>query len=127
MLAKATLGSKGAFASKTAPAFGGTSMFTLQDGNLVSTDQSGSPDHWTFGDGTLVTAPVVSGGIVFVGSSDGSVYGVGTSSGTKVWSGQAGSAILGPDEQNADVLVGMAAAGGLLVVPAGNALTAFGN
>jgi hypothetical protein len=29
--------------------------------------------------------------------------------------------------QNADVLVGISVGGGLLVVPAGNALTAFGN
>ncbi len=44
-----------------------------------------------------------------------------------VSSGTAGSVILGPDEQNADVLIGMAIGGGLLVVPAGNQLTAFGN
>jgi outer membrane protein assembly factor BamB len=125
VLAKTTLKSVGAFASKTAPAFGGTNMYTLQDGNLVALDQSGSPDRWTFGDGTLVTAPVVSGGIVFEGSSSGTVYGVAASSGNKVWSGQAGSEILGPDEQNAFVLVGMAVGGGLLVVPAANALTAF--
>jgi outer membrane protein assembly factor BamB len=127
VLVKTTLKQTTSFASKTAPAFGGTSMYTLQERNLVSTDQSGSPDHWTFGDGTLVTAPVVSGGIVFEGSSDGTVYGVAAGSGSKVWSGQAGTSILGPDEQNADVLVGMAVGGGLLVVPAGNALTAFGN
>jgi hypothetical protein len=39
----------------------------------------------------------------------------------------AGSTIAGPDEQNADVLVGIAVGGGLLVVPAGNALTGFGD
>ncbi|MGN6793185.1 MAG: outer membrane protein assembly factor BamB family protein [Streptosporangiaceae bacterium] len=127
VLVKTTLKSVGSFASKTAPAFGGTNLYSLQDGNLVASAQSGSPDHWTFGDGTLVTAPVVSGGIVFEGSSNGTVYGVAASSGNKVWSGQAGSEILGPDEQNAFVLVGMAVGGGLLVVPAGNALTAFGD
>jgi outer membrane protein assembly factor BamB len=64
--------------------------------------------------------------VVFAGSSDGTVYGVSASSGAQVWSGTAGSTILPPDEQNADVLVGMAIGGGVLVVPSGNALTAFG-
>jgi hypothetical protein len=44
-----------------------------------------------------------------------------------VWSGTAGSTTLGLDEQNADVLIGISVSGGLLVVPAGNALTAFGD
>lgn len=118
--------SRGIFASDTAPAFDNISMYTLQSGTLVAVDPSGSPNRWTFGDGTLVTAPVVNGGVVFAGSSDGTVYGVSASSGAQVWSGTAGSTILGPDEQNADVLTGMAIGGGLLVVPAGNALTAFG-
>jgi len=102
-------------------------MYTLENGNLVAVDPSGSPDRWTFSNGNLVTAPVVNGGVVFVGSSDGTVYGVSASSGTKVWAGTAGATIAGPDEQNADVLVGIAVGGGLLVVPAGNALTAFGD
>src|SRR5579859_147673 len=126
ILSKSAGTSRGIFASDTAPAFDSTSMYTLQSGDLVAVDPSGSPDRWEFGDGTLVTAPVVNGGVVFAGSSDGTVYGVSASSGAQLWSGTAGSTILGPDEQNADVLTGMAVGGGLLVVPAGNALTAFG-
>jgi outer membrane protein assembly factor BamB len=99
-------------------------MFTLSDGHLVAVGASGSPDRWTSGTG-LVTAPVVSGGTVFVGSGNGTVFGVSATTGKQVWSGKAGSVILPPDEQNADVLVGMAAANGLLVVPAGRSLTAF--
>ena len=101
-------------------------MYTLQSGSLVAVDPSGSPNRWEFGNGTLVTAPVVNDGVVYVGSSDGTVYGVSARSGSKVWSGTAGSTILAPDEQNVDVLVGIAVGGGLLVVPAGNVLTAFG-
>ena len=127
ILSKASGTLTGSFASATAPAFDSTNMYTLQNGNLVAVDPSGSPNRWTFGNGDLVTAPVVSGGVVFVGSSAGTVYGVSASSGTQVWAGAAGSTIAGPDEQNADVLVGMAVGGGLLVVPAGNALTAFGD
>jgi len=117
--------SAGSFAGKTTPAFGGTSMYTVQQGNLVATDQSGSPDHWTFTDGSLVTAPLVSGGIVYEGSSTGTVYGVATRSGNMVWSGQAGSEIQA-DGFGAPV-IGMAIGGGLLVVPADNVLTAFGD
>jgi outer membrane protein assembly factor BamB len=88
---------------------------------------SGSPDLWTFGDGTLVTAPVVAGSTVFVGSSDGAVYGVSAKTGKQVWSATAGPEIFGPDEQNADVLVGLGVGDGMLVVPAGNELTVYGN
>ena len=120
--AGATLGT---FASQTAPAFDSNSMYTIDNGYLVAVDPSGSPDRWTFGDGTLVTAPVVAGGAVFVGSTTGTVYAVSATTGQQIWTGMAGSVIVGPDEQNADVLVGLAVGDGLLVVPAGNALAAF--
>jgi len=125
-LTKSAGSSVGSFASTTAPAFGGQNMYTLYGGKLVAVDPSGSPDRWSFGSGTLVTAPVVGGSVVFVGSSSGTVYGVAAQSGKQVWSASAGPTILGPDEQNADVLVGMAIGDGMLVVPAGNELTAFG-
>jgi len=113
------------FVSDTAPAFDTTNMYTLQNGELVAEAPSGSPRRWTFGDGTLVTAPVVSGGVVYVGSGSGTVYGVSASLGAKVWSGTAGSVIAGTEESHSGVLIGMSIGGGLLVVPAGNALTAF--
>lgn len=127
ILSKSTGHSTGTFASSTAPAFGGTNMYTLQGGKLFAVDPSGSPNHWMFGDGSLVTAPIVSGGVVFVGSSTGTVYGVSATSGTQVWSGTAGSTIFAPDERGYSVLAGIGIGGGLLVVPAGNALTAFGD
>jgi outer membrane protein assembly factor BamB len=68
----------------------------------------------------------VAGGAVFAGSSTGRVYAVSAATGKRIWTGVAGSVIRRPDEQNADVLVGMAVGHGLLVVPAGNALAAFG-
>ena len=49
------------------------------------------------------------------------------SSGAQVWAGSAGSAILGPHEGSPSaVVIGMAVGDGLLVVPAGPQLTAFG-
>jgi outer membrane protein assembly factor BamB len=116
----------GTFASSTAPALDATNMYTLSNGNLVAVGPSGSPNRWTFGNGTLVTAPIVYGGTVFVGSSTGTVYGVSASTGAQVWSGTAGTTIVGPDEQNADVLVGMEVGANMLFVPASNVLTAFG-
>jgi len=126
ILSKATGASSGTFASQTAPAFDSKNMYTLDNGHLVAVDPSGSPDRWSFGNGTLVTAPVVAGGAVFAGSSTGRVYAVSATTGVQIWTGVAGSVIDGPDEQNADVLVGMAVGDGLLIVPAGNALAAFG-
>src|SRR5262249_7475911 len=116
ILAKSSGDQAGTFASDTAPAFDSTNMYTVQGGTLVAVDPSGGPSRWEFGDGTFVTAPVVNNGVVYVGSSTGTVYGVSAKSHTTIWSAAAGSAIVAPDEQNPDVLVGMAIAGGLLVV-----------
>ena len=127
ILAKSSGDQAATFASDTAPAFDNTNMYTLQSGTLVAADPSGGPSRWEFGDGTFVTAPVASNGVVYVGSSTGTVYGVSVKSHMPIWSATAGSAIAGPDEQNPDVLIGMAIGGGLLVVPAANVLTAFGN
>jgi outer membrane protein assembly factor BamB len=63
--------------------------------------------------------------VVYVGSKHGTVYGVSAASGHQVWSAKAGSQILGPNERGGVVIIGMAAGGGLLVVPAGRSLTAF--
>ena len=115
----------GSFASSAAPAVAGSTLYTLQQGKLVAVSASGSPDRWKFGSGSLVTAPIVDGSVVYVGSSNGTVYAVSATSGHQLWSGKAGSQILPPDEQNADVLIGMAVGGGLLAVPAGRSLTAF--
>lgn len=46
---------------------------------------------------------------------------------SRLWRGRAGARILGPDERNNDVLIGMAVGDGRLIVPAGRVLTAFGN
>ena len=126
ILSKSAGTSSGSFASRTAPAFDSKNMYTLDNGHLVAVDPSGSPDRWSFGNGTLVTAPVVAGGAVFAGSSSGRVYAVSATTGKQIWTGVAGTVIDAPDEQNADVLTGMAVAGGLLVVPADNTLAAFG-
>ncbi len=62
ILSPSTGVSSGPFASRTAPAFDGKDRYTLENGHLVAVDPTGSPDRWSFGNGTLVAAPVVSGG-----------------------------------------------------------------
>jgi outer membrane protein assembly factor BamB len=116
----------GTFASATAPAFDATRMYTLQNGRLVASAPSGSPNHWMFGNGTLVMAPVVNAGMVYVGSKNGTVDGVSARTGKKVWSGTAGSVILPPNEWGVGVRAGMAVGDGRLIVAAGTRLTAFG-
>src|SRR5262249_11442964 len=108
------------YGCKTVPACGNSNMHTLQNGNVVAVDPSGSPNRWTFQNGSLVTAPVVNGGVVYVGSGDGTVYGVSARSGAKLWTGKAGSTIIGGS-------LGMAIGGRLLVGPAGPGLTVFGS
>jgi outer membrane protein assembly factor BamB len=127
ILSKTSGAPTGTFTSDTIPAFDGTNMYTVQNGDLVATAHSGSPNHWTFSNGTLVAAPVANGGVVYAGSSDGTVYGLSASSGAQVWSGTAGSTILGPHEDSNNIVIGMTIGGGLLLVPADNQLTAFGN
>jgi outer membrane protein assembly factor BamB len=83
---------------------------------------TGSAARWSFGDGTLVTAPVTDGGVVFEGSSNGTVYGISIRTGKLLWHRTAGSTIEGQGSS-----VGMAVGGDLLVVPAGPVLTAFGD
>ncbi len=110
------------FLSTTSPALSGRTMFTVEYGKLFAGSLTGSAARWSFGNGTLVTAPVVNGPLVFVGSSTGVVYGLSIRTGKRVWHGTAGSTI---DAQGN--FVGMAIGDGLLVVPAGPALTAFGD
>ena len=89
---------------------------------------NGNHTVWTFtGDGGLDTAPIVVGSTVYVGSSSGMIYGLSLTKGHVVWSANTGSSIDGPDEQNvSQPLTGLGAGQGLLVVPAGDQLVAYG-
>jgi outer membrane protein assembly factor BamB len=123
ILAQSNGSDTGTFTSSTAPAFDGGTMLTVQQGALVAA--AGGRDRWSFGTGSLVTAPVVNDGVVFEGSRNGIMYGVSASTGRRVWSARAGSVILGGGEEGPGVVVGLAVGGGLLVVPAGDQISAF--
>jgi outer membrane protein assembly factor BamB len=116
----------GTFSAGPAPAFAGKTGLFLSAGTLSAVD--GSKTVWTFtGDGGLDTAPIVVGTTVYVGSSSGMIYGLSLATGELVWSANTGSSIDGPDEQNvSSPLTGLGAGQGLLVVPAGDQLVAYG-
>jgi outer membrane protein assembly factor BamB len=117
----------GTFQIGPIPAFGTTTGFFLNDGTLQAIDLTSRDLLWSFtGDGQLVSAPIVINEAVFVGSSSGKVYAVNVTTGSKLWEGNAGASITGPDEQNLiQPLTGLGAGEGYLVVPAGSVLTAW--
>jgi outer membrane protein assembly factor BamB len=107
----------------TAPS--NTTPFTLSAQSLAD-----GSIRWSFtGDGRIDTAPIVlstpSGEYVVVGSSSGMLYALDAASGAQVWSTNVGASIQSPDEQNALPLSGLGAGQGLLVVPAGNTVSAY--
>jgi outer membrane protein assembly factor BamB len=122
----AVLDATGAFASSAAPAFGGHVGYFLQGSTLRAVDTTTSQILWSQpADGDLSTAPIVLGSQIAIGSTTGNFYLLDALTGAVRWSGDAGSPILAPDEQNPGPLVGLAASGGRLFVPATNTLVAY--
>jgi outer membrane protein assembly factor BamB len=128
ILSAATGTEEGPFPPWTTPAFESTTMFTVDNSTqaLSAAAETAGSSFWTYGGHDLVTAPVTNHGVVYAGSSNGVVYGVSVATGREVWSGVAGTAIGGPDEASGEDLIGMTIGDGLLLVPAGGELTAFG-
>jgi outer membrane protein assembly factor BamB len=116
----------GTYTSDTPPAFAGNLAYFMNGGTLEAHNLPGLGVAWTFaGDGGLVTAPVVVNGVVYVGSSSGTLYGLNSASGVLKWSGAVGAAMSRPDSIFADELTGFGAGEGTLVVPAGTRLVAY--
>ena len=110
-----------------APAFSGSMGYFSDTANgLKARDPVTLATLWTFnGDSPINTAPIVVNGYVYVASYNGTLYALNAQTGTSVWSTSLGANFLQPDENNAEMLTGFAAADGMLVVPAGNRLIAF--
>jgi outer membrane protein assembly factor BamB len=107
-----------------APAVDGTNVYSTTPGTHTLTAPG-----WTFSaDSQLDTAPILlstpSGKYVVVGSASGALYALNSTTGSIVWQTTV-APISQPDEQNAFQLTGLGAGQGLLVVPAGNTVTAF--
>jgi len=124
----ATTGNKtGEFNCDVPPAFIGNLALYLQSGTLRGVDIPSGQVLWSFaGDGGLTSAPLIVNQTIYIGSSSGTLYGLNTS-GQEIWSTQVGAAIPAPDEQNALLTTGLGAGDGLLIVPAGSILAAYGN
>lgn len=120
----ATTGAQlGTFTADVVPAVNSTTGFFLQSGTLNARSLSDYSTLWSFrGDGGLVTSPINVDQAVIVGSSSGQVYALDAATGAQLWTANVGGAITAG---NGNVISGLAAGDGLLVVPAGNTLSAF--
>ncbi len=128
VLSASTGAQLGTFSSTTAPAFDNGLEFTMKNAVLTASAVSTGTVAWTqTADGSLDSAPIVVGGNVYVAGSSGLVASFNESTGAETWSANAGSPIVGPDENNgSDELTGLGAGDDLLVVPASDTLVAFG-
>jgi outer membrane protein assembly factor BamB len=106
----------GAFNYSGPPAVTATNAFTLFNSTLQGVSLSNNQINWSFaGDGMLTASPIVVNNFVFVGSSSGNLYAVDATTGAQLWTKNLGAAIFGS----------MNAGDGLLIVPAGNTVTAY--
>lgn len=93
---------------------------------LQGISRSNNQVLWTFnGNNALVGSPVVVNDYVFMGSSDGSLYAVDATSGAQVWTQNVGAAMRSNTSGQVSIYTGMSAGEGLLVVPAGNTVSAY--
>ena len=123
----ATTGTQvGTYASDAPGAFVASLAYFVHGGVLEAHNLPDLSLAWTFtGDGKLVTAPVTANGVVYVGSTDGNLYGVDASHGTQLWTTNVGSGMSTPDAIFAPALTGFALGEGWLRIPAGTRLVAY--
>jgi outer membrane protein assembly factor BamB len=109
------------------PALGATTGYFLQSGTLRGLNLSSNTVLWSFaGDGHLVSNPLLVNNYVFIGSSSGNLYAVDGTSGAQLWQMSLGAAIPGGATFDSGIpLNGLSAGDGLLVVPAGDTVTAY--
>ena len=115
----------GTFSATAAPAFDGATAFFLSNGTLLGVNLTDNRIMWTYGGGSLTSAPIVAHGLVYAGAGDGKLVALAEKTGTPVWSGSAGAPILAPDEHNVAILPGNGVAEGRLFVAASTRLTVF--
>ncbi len=118
---------RGTFPRGGTPAFSGTQSFFSSAGKLHARDIETMNPAWSFaGDGNLVSAPIVVGSNVYIGSTSGMLYALDAATGQDIWSDDVGAPIAATREPSAIApLTGFAEADGFLVVPATNTLVAY--
>ncbi len=118
---------EGTYAADVLPAFTATTGYFLQSGTLRAISVPSGTILWSFtGDGQLASSPIVVNQYVFIGSSSGNLYALDASSGALLWQQNLGAAIpASPGMDGGLPQSGLAAGDGLLVVPAGDTVTAY--
>ncbi len=112
---------EGSYSATQPPAFSGTRGYFLNGSTLSAETLSNHTLKWTFtGDGSLVTAPIVDGAYVYIGSSQGNLYALDAKTGTQVWTTKVG-APMGQTE-----FASLAAGQQIVAVPAGTQLSVYG-
>ncbi len=116
----------GTFPPGPPPAFYGSTGFFLSGSILKARDAYSGAVRWSFtGDGTLISAPVVVNGYVYIGSSSGKLYALNASTGANVWTGNLGAAVQTTESLVTRPHTGIGAGDGLVVVPASALLVAY--
>jgi outer membrane protein assembly factor BamB len=116
----------GTFPPGPPPAFSGSTGFFLTGSILRARDAYSGDVRWSFtGDSTLISAPIVVNGYVYIGSSSGKVYALDASTGANVWTGNLGAAVQATESPVSRPHTGLGAGDGLIVVPASNLLVAY--
>ena len=121
----------GSFNASTEPAFAKNLAFFLNNNVLSGNSIATQTEAWSItGSSTdpFVTAPIVAGGAVIEGTASGNLTAYAESTGKVVWTSSVGANLSAPQPFGiGQPLTGLAAAGGLVVVPAPGTLVAFGS
>ncbi len=122
-----TGGLVGSYIADNPPAIGTDTGCFLQGGTLRGIALGSNTILWSFaGDGQLTTSPILVNNYVFVGSATGNLYALDVATGLQVWKQTLTAPIpRGAGWGTSIPLSGLTAGNSLLVVPAGNTLTAF--
>jgi outer membrane protein assembly factor BamB len=109
------------------PAVTRDAAYVMNAGSLQRLDPLLKSAAWSFaGDGSLTSAPLVIGDVVLVGGYSGKLYAVDAASGSERWSALLPAEIQAPNDAGfTSSVTGLAAANGLLAVPAGRTLNAW--
>lgn len=113
------------FDADYAPAVMGGRAVTVSSQGVRGLDAATGRQLWVqAADGGASTPAVVAGGVAYVGSRLGNVFGIDVATGAVVWKGAVGAPVT-VDDHNAVVRTGLAVSGDTLLVPASNTLVAF--
>jgi outer membrane protein assembly factor BamB len=119
---------QGPLSATQAPAVAGGMAYELSGATLEAvTDDGLGITSWSFaGDGDLTTAPLVTDGVVWVGSSSGNLYALDPATGHQLWSTNVGTPLAaGSTGYVGAPFTGLGAGNGALIVPAGDSLIAY--